>query len=74
MTSVSNNIEQPTSTMVVSTTPQVISNPDSGLAEIAEVNVNKQGISYDKPILIDDSGSPLIELVDEDEIDNDFSD
>ena len=74
MTSVSNNIEQPISTMVVSTTPQVISNPDSGLAEIAEVNVNKQGISYDKPILIDDSGSPLIELVDEDEIDNDFSD
>ena len=66
---------QPTSPMAGPTAIAPVSNsPSSGLAEISEVNVNNQGISYNEPVLIDDSGSPLIELVDEDDIENDFSD
>ena len=66
---------QPTSPMAGPTAIAPVNNsPSSGLAEISEVNVNNQGISYNEPVLIDDSGSPLIELVDEDDIENDFSD
>ena len=66
--------EQSTSSMAGPTAiAPVSSSPSSGLAEISDVNVNNQGMSYNEPVLIDDSGSPLIELVDDD-IDNDFSD
>ena len=74
-TSSSRDNGQPTSTMAGPTAIAPVSNsPSSGLADISEVNVNNQGISYNEPVLIDDSGSPLIELVDEDDIENDFSD
>ena len=33
--------------------------PSSGLAEISDVNVNNQGMTYNEPVLLDDSGSPF---------------
>ena len=66
---------QPTSPVSGPTVIAPVSNsPSSGLAEISDVNVNNQGMTYNEPVLLDDSGSPLIELVDEDDINNDFSD
>ena len=66
---------QPTSPVAGPTAIAPVSNsPSSGLAEISDVNVNNQGMTYNEPVLLDDSGSPLIELVDEDDINNDFSD
>ena len=54
----------------------VSSSPSSGLAEISDVNINSQGMTatYNNPVLVGDGGSPLIELVDDDDVDNDFSD
>lgn len=66
---------QPTSPVSGPTAIAPVSNsPSSVLAEISDVNVNNQGMTYNEPVLLDDSGSPLIELVDEDDINNDFSD
>ena len=54
----------------------VSSSPSTGLAEISDVNINSQGMTatYNDPVLVGDGGSPLIELVDDDDVDNDFSD